>query len=63
MIFLNGQKVTTAPLAGVARGKRPLRRSFVFDELKINSLRPSFSQNILKIHLKNTKKKWVGPIF
>ena len=41
---------------------------FVFDELKINSFidiifMPFFSPNILKIHVKNTKKKWVGPIF
>ena len=62
--FLYGQKVTPAPLAGVARGKRPLCRKFCIWWAKNHcSFRPFFSQNIFKIHLKNTKKKWVGPIF
>ena len=61
--FLKGQKVTPAPLAGAARGIAPCIEIFVFDEQKINNFRPFFSLNFLKICLKITKKKWVGPIF
>ena len=51
------------PWLGFQGESAPCVEIFVFDELKTNSFRPFFSQNILKIHLKNTKKKWVGPIF
>ena len=58
-----GKRLLQHPWRGLQGGSAPCVELFVFDELKINSFRPFFSQNILKIHLKNTKKKWVGPIF
>ena len=58
-----GKRLLQHPWRGLQGRSAPCVEIFVFDELKINSFRPFFSQNILKIHLENTKKKWVGPIF
>ena len=58
-----GKGLLQHPWRRLQGGSAPSVEIFVFDELKINSFRPFFSQNNLKIHLKNTKKKWVGPIY
>ena len=53
MIFFKGAK---------GYSSTPCVETFVFDELKIDNFRPFFSLSFLKIRLKITNKKSVGPI-
>ena len=63
MIFKEAKDYSSPPPpTGVATGRAPCIETFVF-EAKNYNCRPFFSLNFLKIRLKITKKKWVGPIF